>query len=417
MQSSPVSDSRCASDLGESEWRQQHLQVHVAEETSAPIADTQNAVLSMSLCTQVCHRLGMWPMASESWEALYSRPLPTLLCTLAALLLVHVTYGILFLGGVSWKTWSITIPETLFIFYGLYLFVGFYFCGPRINRMPWTPLTTFTSAPLLVYLSLAPFVGGIAIVPFNSRAITAIVMSFGIYGLYVVGQVLAHEQKAEDSPKLALERALAVSAMGTIRGMNNMTDFGFVRVLVEQVQRSECFWFGAPAACSKYVALAVLATTFPAIAIAKEIVNTLGTQEARKYEKRQRYLRPIILLSQLGEVVVTLLKLFSDASTAAKLTAAGEDKASLRREVAFQFVSCGFSIATFIVTAIGLHKVMLAVHTTSVRVSKRVSNAATALRMRTMGTGAVHPTGGQRTAMHLQPAGTHQMLDLEQEGA
>lgn len=112
---------------------------------------------------------------------------------------------------------------------------------------------------------------------------------------------------------------------------------------------------------------------------------------------------------------MTLLKLFSDASTAAKLTAAGEDKASLRREVAFQFVSCGFSIATFIVTAIGLHKVMLAVHTTSVRVSKRVSNAATAFRMRTMATGAVHPTGGQRTAMHLQPTGTHQILDLEQE--
>lgn len=109
----------------------------------------------------------------------------------------------------------------------------------------------------------------------------------------------------------------------------------------------------------------------------------------------------MLLLAQLGEVVVTLLKLFSDASTAAKFSAAGEDKASLRREVAFQFVSCGFSIATFIVTAIGLKKVILAVRTTSVRVSKRVSNAASVFRLRTMAAGEVHPTGGQQTAIHV----------------
>ena len=193
---------------------------------------------SVSQCSHLYARLGMWPMAAESWEALYSRPLPTLLCTLAAMVLAHASYGDLFLGGVPWDQWSVIIPEAGLMCCGLYLFMGIYLCGPRINRMPWTVLCTVTSTPCLLYLSMAPYVGGMAIIPYRSRAATAIVMSAGIFGFTVIGQVLVHEQKSTGGPKLALERALVASVVATIRGMNNVTDFGFVRLLVEQVRSS-----------------------------------------------------------------------------------------------------------------------------------------------------------------------------------
>lgn len=193
---------------------------------------------SVSECSQMYARLGMWPMAAESWEALCSRPLPTLLCTLAAMVLAHGSYGVLFLGGVPWSQWSVTIPEAGLMCCGLYLFMGIYLCGPHITRMPWNIACTVTSTPCLLYLSLAPYVGGMAIVPYHSRATTAIVMSAGLFGFAVVGQVLAHEQKSKDGPKLALERALVAAVVATVRSMNDVTDFGFVRLLVEQVRCS-----------------------------------------------------------------------------------------------------------------------------------------------------------------------------------
>lgn len=50
----------------------------------------------------------------------------------------------------------------------------------------------------------------------------------GVHGFHVVGQVVAHEQMAEDNSTLALESLLASSVVVAVRGMDNMADVGFV---------------------------------------------------------------------------------------------------------------------------------------------------------------------------------------------
>lgn len=94
-------------------------------------------------------------MAPESWKAPYSRPLPTRVCTPAAVALGNGAYRVPFLGGVSQRSWSIHVPEAFSICWGLCLFLGVHFCGPCINGIPWTH-SHFANAPLPVYISLAP---------------------------------------------------------------------------------------------------------------------------------------------------------------------------------------------------------------------------------------------------------------------
>lgn len=79
----------------------------------------------------------------------------------------------------------------------------------------------------------------------------------------------------------------------------------------------------------------------------------------------------VSLLCELGVVVVTLLKLFSDAAGTL------EDGASrkLRSEAAFTFVSLAFSVAIFCVSAVGMRKALAAATSFARRVTARLSAA------------------------------------------
>lgn len=63
------------------------------------------------------------------------------------------------------------------------------------------------------------------------------------------------------------------------------------------------------------------------------------------------------LLCDLGVVVITLLKLYSDTSLLRSAKIGGE--AVIRREIMFTFMSCVLSIASFAVAMVGVRTVLL----------------------------------------------------------
>ena len=67
--------------------------------------------------------------------------------------------------------------------------------------------------------------------------------------------------------------------------------------------------------------------------------------------------RCVSLVCDLGIVLISLLKLYSDTSIPDEVSASGE-AAAIQREIAFTFVSCALSVASFLASMIGLRKLL-----------------------------------------------------------
>lgn len=110
--------------------------------------------------------------------------------------------------------------------------------------------------------------------------------------------------------------------------------------------------------------------------------------------------RLVTLVCNLGEVVATLVKLFSDARSFANPVEEDMDVARFHRELSFTVVSCLLSVTAFVVSTLGARRVLqatlaaaqrLSEHATAVSASRRRSARSQARRS----SNAVQPVGGR----------------------
>ena len=125
--------------------------------------------------------------------------------------------------------------------------------------------------------------------------------------------------------------------------------------------------------------------------------------------------RVVTLACLLGEVVLNSLKLFSDATTSSRFAEAGLDNTTFQRDVAFTFVSCGLSIATLIMAAVGFRRVLQAVRSTAQRISTRAGSAASTVRRRASNVGASIVVGIRGSTVQPGRGGTHVVAGPELE--
>eukprot|EP00892_Ulva_mutabilis_P000765 jgi/Ulvmu1/1068/UM105_0027.1 len=203
----------------------------------------------------------------------------------------------------------------------------------------------------------------------------------------------------------------ALSLIATIFGvviMDVATDWGLVRVMLTQVQRKQCTWYGTPDRCRTIIRLAVATGVFPAVMMLKNLsgmhvkLNSDDTQKNRRIALGSRL---VTLVCHFGEVAVTMVKLLSDYQSAASIPSAHSTPArtlseeAFRRDVAFTAVACMLSIATFIVSTVGVRTVLRAMREGVRRMSTRASTALAARRPSWAGgalrSNNVHPTAAQ----------------------
>lgn len=84
--------------------------------------------------------------------------------------------------------------------------------------------------------------------------------------------------------------------------------------------------------------------------------------------------RIVGLLCDLSIVLISLLKLYSDTSIPDAVGATGE-AAAIRREIAFTFMSCALSVASFAASMIGLRRLLRGMQTTLRRSSAGLRRA------------------------------------------
>lgn len=205
--------------------------VHSTDDTEIAAAnDTTSAQL-----VELCGRLGMFPSAPHSLATQYTRPMVMLVSTLLALLLGQGAFAILYFGGFPWPTWRAIIPEFIFLCNGIFTGVGFYLWGPAFVSHPWMTPVSAAVAPFLAYLTLSPFVGAQEYVPFGNRLSTTVVLTAGAFGIFFVSKACDNSHGSANSAKVGPQVILVQTAMMTLHSVNNLTDFGVIRVIVSEV--------------------------------------------------------------------------------------------------------------------------------------------------------------------------------------
>lgn len=184
----------------------------------------------------------MLPEAAQSWAVKHSRPVLVMVTTLGATFLGQLCFAVLFFCGFPWPTWHATIPEAMLLGGGLLYFSGIYLRGPSFNGKAWYTVQSAISIPALMFLVLSPFVGPTEYVPFANPIVATAGISGGLFSLNLAGSLAGTVASTEAAAMEGLHVVLAQTALTTLRGMNSLTDYRLVRVLLGQVSSLPGTW-------------------------------------------------------------------------------------------------------------------------------------------------------------------------------
>lgn len=184
---------------------------------------------------KACAAIGM---SEEGWAKLHVQPRKICMAYNAAVsadcILVSVMYGV----GCSWPTAFMQIPALVVLVTALYLAALIWRGGPLSASQPWYKSMAVIHSVASGFVLVASFVGPDDLVPFDSRIGNVIGSSCLLFSGLSSAMLGGNDADHPPQPYTSLVQPLKNAAFSTLRFIDNMTDYGFVRLLLYQVSPS-----------------------------------------------------------------------------------------------------------------------------------------------------------------------------------
>lgn len=190
---------------------------------------------SRSMCT--CSWLGMSPEARAGWNLIHVKTDVIRIAYMAAVTGTVVTSAVLYGGGFPLITLRVHIPSFLNWLAYLFLVGQILRGGPLASNTNKYKGVVVVYIGSLSYLTVASFVGPIWYTPFKNRLVN---VALTAAQLLFMGCSAAFGGTADDipaKPYQSLWWPFTNSAFTTMRIRDVLTDFGFARILLDQVSR------------------------------------------------------------------------------------------------------------------------------------------------------------------------------------
>lgn len=186
---------------------------------------------------QICQRLKMHPLAAPGWRMICVQPMLAMLTFFGSSFLSLLTFPILFFGGLPWSAWHAVIPQTTLLVGQIVFSSGLYCFGPAFAGNPIGRAMHGALVVLICSLSVTCFVGPDSFVPFNNKAVTSILLLFGIFSVCLSGEAGGTAARHPAEPHSNMRIPIVRAAILAVRGINAISDFAVARVMFRQVCR------------------------------------------------------------------------------------------------------------------------------------------------------------------------------------
>lgn len=192
---------------------------------------------------QWCMRMGMLPEAAISWMTICRKPKQCFVVYLASEVAFCLIFGVVYVGGMPWPNWRGTVLQGLNTIGTVAYAWRMYRTGPAFARSRssrW--LARFRILPVLTQMALSQAASDHDM-PFQSRALTAITAGLGGWCLILAGMCGAVAAAHPPQPYDSVRTPVTEASLTTLRILSTVTDFGVVRVILQQVStRPDDLW-------------------------------------------------------------------------------------------------------------------------------------------------------------------------------
>eukprot|EP00892_Ulva_mutabilis_P012485 jgi/Ulvmu1/9609/UM054_0039.1 len=331
-----------------------------------------------------CQIMGMRSEAAYGWLRICKQPKSCFFACTGSQIGYTAIIGVLYIGFVPWPYWPSILPYAV-LSVAITIFVScMYHCGPMFVKCRTGKALIFVIVIALNALMIGQLFMSEQERPFGSqlRSLPAeITVTFLIFVAALTGAV-PEAHPAE--PYHTLRTPIMDAGIAAIRVANTVTDMRLIQVLLRN--EDGCYWHGQRVACSRYILMAGAIGCLASVQLSRIIglvfIRRLIQQKNRRARRLTIASAAVGLCSELGVVVITTAKLFSDARTATIVSDGYTQSKNFHTDVALTFISLVFSITTSVVSAIGVRKVFTAAASVVHRFSRSLGSAPGALRQR-----------------------------------
>lgn len=190
---------------------------------------------SNSVVVYICTMLGVSKDALTGWAKLHVQPHHICLAYYAAIAIFSVSGLVLYGFGFPWLTAVMQIPAFISVTSVLCMAAMIWHHGPAAASKPvFMGISAFFVVPTAFFL-IASFIGPDSMVPYRSRLGNVAGCICFMFTGFCAGALGGTAADHPPQPYSSLLPPLKNAAFSTLRFIDTMTDFGVVRILLQQV--------------------------------------------------------------------------------------------------------------------------------------------------------------------------------------